>query len=59
MLLRAQGHTVTVEYTERGALRRALREGPDAMVVDIGLPDMDGDQLAALLRILQGAATRS
>jgi signal transduction histidine kinase/ActR/RegA family two-component response regulator len=49
-LLRAQGHTVTVEYTGRGALRRAMREAPDAMVVDIGLPDMDGYQLAALLR---------
>ncbi|MGJ9419517.1 GAF domain-containing protein [Massilia sp. CMS3.1] len=50
MLLRAQGHTVTVEYTGRGALRRAMREAPDAMVVDIGLPDMDGYQLASLLR---------
>ena len=50
MLLRAQGHTVTVEYTGRGALRRALDERPDAMVVDIGLPDIDGYQLAALLR---------
>ena len=50
MLLRAQGHTVLVEYTGRCALQRALREPPDAMVVDIGLPDMDGYQLAAMLR---------
>ena len=50
MLLRAQGHTVTVEYTGRGALLRARHEAPDAMVVDIGLPDMEGYQLAALLR---------
>ncbi len=50
MLLRAQGHTVQVEYTGRGALNLALREPPDAMVIDIGLPDMDGCQLAALLR---------
>ncbi|MBD8533047.1 GAF domain-containing protein [Massilia sp. CFBP 13647] len=50
MLLRAQGHTVMVEYSGRGALRSALREAPDAMVIDIGLPDMDGYQLATLLR---------
>ena len=50
MLLRAQGHTVLVEYTGRGALQRALREPPDAMAVDIGLPDMDGYQLATMLR---------
>ena len=50
MLLRAQGHTVMVDYSGRGALRRALREAPDAMVIDIGLPDMDGYQLATLLR---------
>ncbi|MDB5793598.1 MAG: putative histidine kinase, hybrid [Massilia sp.] len=50
MLLRAQGHTVLVEYNAAAALRRAIAERPDAMVVDIGLPDMDGYQLAALLR---------
>jgi signal transduction histidine kinase/ActR/RegA family two-component response regulator len=50
MLLRAQGHTVMVDYSGCGALRRALREAPDAMVIDIGLPDMDGYQLATLLR---------
>jgi signal transduction histidine kinase/ActR/RegA family two-component response regulator len=49
-LLRAQGHTVAVDYTASAALRRAMREAPDAMVVDIGLPDMDGYQLGALLR---------
>jgi len=54
MLLRAQGHTVLVEYTGGAALRRATQDPPDVMVVDIGLPDMDGYQLAALLRA-QGA----
>ncbi|WP_229425496.1 response regulator [Massilia sp. Se16.2.3] len=49
-LLRAQGHAVMVEYSARAALDRATRERPDAMVVDIGLPDMDGYQLASLLR---------
>ncbi|MET0981616.1 MAG: GAF domain-containing protein [Telluria sp.] len=50
MLLRAQGHTVLIEYDAAAALRRATAERPDAMVVDIGLPDMDGYQLAALVR---------
>jgi signal transduction histidine kinase/ActR/RegA family two-component response regulator len=50
MLLRAHGHTVLVEYTAIAALRCAVAERPDAMVVDIGLPDMDGYQLAARLR---------
>ena len=49
-LLKAQGHGVSVEYTAMAALRRATREQPDAMLVDIGLPDMDGYQLAGLLR---------
>ena len=49
-LLKAQGHSVMVEYTAMAALRRATGEQPDAMLVDIGLPDMDGYQLAGLLR---------
>ena len=49
-LLKAQGHAVMVEYTAMAALRRATSERPDAMLVDIGLPDMDGYQLAGLLR---------
>ena len=49
-LLKAQGHMVMVEYTAMAALRRATRERPDAMLLDIGLPDMDGYQLAGLLR---------
>ena len=53
-LLRVQGHAVTVEYTAKGALARAAHEPPDAMVVDIGLPDMDGYQLGALLRARPG-----
>ena len=53
-LLRVQGHTVAVEYTGQGALLRASREPPDAMVVDIGLPDINGFQLGALLRAQPG-----
>ncbi|MFC0253568.1 hybrid sensor histidine kinase/response regulator [Massilia consociata] len=49
-LLEAHGHAVTVEYDGKGALERALRERPQAMLLDIGLPDMDGHELARQLR---------
>jgi PAS domain S-box-containing protein len=52
MLLRTMGHEVTLEYTAGDALRRATRDRFDAMLLDIGLPDMDGHELAKRLRAL-------
>jgi PAS domain S-box-containing protein len=49
-LLEVQGHAVSVEYDAAGALARARRERPDVMLLDIGLPDMDGYELARRLR---------
>jgi PAS domain S-box-containing protein len=49
-LLEVQGHAVSVEYDGRGALERARRERPDVLLLDIGLPDMDGYELARRLR---------
>jgi signal transduction histidine kinase/ActR/RegA family two-component response regulator len=49
-LLEVQGHVVSVEYDGRGALERARRERPDVLLLDIGLPDMDGYELARRLR---------
>jgi signal transduction histidine kinase/CheY-like chemotaxis protein len=49
-LLEVQGHAVGVEYDARGALERAQRERPDVLLLDIGLPDMDGYELARCLR---------
>jgi signal transduction histidine kinase/CheY-like chemotaxis protein len=49
-LLEVQGHAVCVEYDGRGALERARRERPDVLLLDIGLPDMDGYELARCLR---------
>ena len=49
-LLEAHGHLVSVEYDGTSGLARALRERPEVMLLDIGLPDMDGHELARRLR---------
>jgi len=51
-LLSVQGYRTAVEYDARSALRRARAERPDAMLVDIGLPDIDGYHLAEQLRAM-------
>ncbi|MGG7606874.1 GAF domain-containing protein [Massilia sp. BKSP1R2A-1] len=51
-LLNVQGYHTAVEYDARSGLRRARAERPDAMLVDIGLPDIDGYQLAQQLRAM-------
>ncbi|MCC2955853.1 PAS domain-containing protein [Massilia sp. IC2-477] len=49
-LLEAHGHQVSVEYDGTSGLARALRERPEVMLLDIGLPDMDGHELARRMR---------
>ena len=51
-LLQVQGYATSVEYDAPSALRRARVERPDVMLIDIGLPDVDGYQLAQELRAL-------
>lgn len=55
-LLQVQGHATSVEYDAQSALRRARVERPDVMLIDIGLPDVDGYQLAQELRSLPETA---
>jgi signal transduction histidine kinase len=58
MLLEAQGHTLAVAHDGGAALTLAGNFSPQALILDIGLPDMDGYQLARRLRQrgdLQGA----
>ncbi|WP_288378746.1 ATP-binding protein [uncultured Massilia sp.] len=49
-LLEAHGHAVSVEYDGTAGYARALRERPEVMLLDIGLPDLDGHELARRLR---------
>jgi PAS domain S-box-containing protein len=50
MLLEACGYAVDVENDSRSALARALAAPPQAALLDIGLPEMDGNELARRLR---------
>jgi two-component system KDP operon response regulator KdpE len=48
--LRAGGHDVVLAADGRAALRLAAAEHPDVVVLDLGLPDLDGTEVLAGLR---------
>ncbi|WP_420473308.1 hybrid sensor histidine kinase/response regulator [Noviherbaspirillum sp. ST9] len=50
IVLTAAGHEVSVEHCPRRALETALKDIPDVYLLDIGLPQMDGNEVARLLR---------
>lgn len=52
-LLKAQGHVVDVHYDPLDALARADEVAPDVFILDIGMPHMDGYELAERLRGLR------
>jgi PAS domain S-box-containing protein len=56
MLLEASGYQVSSENASRPGLARALAERPDVCLLDIGLPDMDGYELARQIRAAPGMA---
>jgi signal transduction histidine kinase len=56
MLLEASGHEVLVEHSPHRALARARDAAPQVCLLDIGLPDMDGAELARQLRALPETA---
>jgi CheY-like chemotaxis protein len=58
MLLESYGYEVTLAYDGVQALTEAIRARPDAVVLDIGLPAMDGVAVAKSLRETFGYALR-
>ncbi|MHB8816337.1 MAG: hybrid sensor histidine kinase/response regulator [Steroidobacteraceae bacterium] len=49
-LLAASGHEVSVAHAGREALELACRLEPDALLLDIGMPELNGYQLAQRIR---------
>ena len=54
MLLQLAGHRVHAEADGEAGLERALAVKPDIMLVDIGLPKMDGYEVARRMRAADG-----
>jgi len=54
-LLRSRGYDVSTAMNGRGALEAVERENPDLIVLDLGLPDIDGAEVCRLVR--DGRAT--
>tara|TARA_R110001599_G_scaffold353676_1_gene595172 strand:- start:213835 stop:216879 length:3045 start_codon:yes stop_codon:yes gene_type:complete len=50
MLIQYQGYEVTVAYESKVALDLGLATAPDIFLLDLGLPEMDGNELARALR---------
>jgi signal transduction histidine kinase len=50
--MESAGHEVAIEYEPFQAMERARVSPPDVCLLDIGLPGMDGNQLARCLRLM-------
>ncbi|MCC2954399.1 response regulator [Massilia sp. IC2-477] len=56
MVVGSMGHEVRVEHGSHAALAQASNFAPDLCLLDIGLPEMDGYELARRLRELPATA---
>jgi CheY-like chemotaxis protein len=56
-LLEMRGHRVVVAYDGPSALDAARRDGPEVILLDIGLPGMDGYEVGERLRSLEQTRT--
>jgi DNA-binding response OmpR family regulator len=45
-----QGHAVSSAHTAMSGLRQAVEDRPDVVVLDLGLPDLDGREVLRMLR---------
>lgn len=56
-LLRAAGHAVVLADTGAGAVAGALEHQPDLVLLDLGLPDIDGWEALQRIRAAPETAT--
>lgn len=54
MLMRMAGHTAALAYDGLEALRLAAADPPDAVLLDLGLPGLDGYAVARRIRAMAG-----